>query len=149
MVALSVSSSITGWSLAIVSPGLTRIRRTSPLAMFSPSSGSVKSVTNTFHHNGHEGDNASCPSWLCVSPASSNRSSRNSWIALLGIDAEIADGRFDHRPIDLPVAGQRAKRRDDDIAIIDLKEVAQGRARLAAPEAVGAERRERPREPAI
>ena len=47
IVALSVSSSRTGWSLASVSPALTSTRRTSPAAMFSPSSGSVKSVTKT------------------------------------------------------------------------------------------------------
>ena len=44
IVALSVSSSMTAWSLAIVSPGLTSTRTTSPAAMFSPSSGSFKSV---------------------------------------------------------------------------------------------------------
>ena len=44
IVALSVSSSRIGWSLVTVSPVLTRMRSTSPAAMFSPSSGSVKSI---------------------------------------------------------------------------------------------------------
>src|SRR4026207_2265831 len=46
MVALSVSSSRTDWSFSIVSPALTRTRRTAPAEMVSPSSGSVKSVGN-------------------------------------------------------------------------------------------------------
>src|SRR5439155_19932159 len=47
MVALSVSSSRTVWSLVRVSPGLTRTRSTSPAVTFSPSSGSLKSVTKS------------------------------------------------------------------------------------------------------
>src|SRR5437867_1894203 len=45
IVALSVSSSSTAWSFASASPGLTSTRRTSPVVMFSPSSGRVNSVT--------------------------------------------------------------------------------------------------------
>ena len=44
IVALSVSSSRTGWSIAIVSPTLTSTRVTSPPATFSPSSGTLNSV---------------------------------------------------------------------------------------------------------
>jgi hypothetical protein len=45
MVALSVSSSRTGCSRLIVSPTLTSTRATSALSTFSPSSGTLKSVT--------------------------------------------------------------------------------------------------------
>src|SRR5262245_25816522 len=45
IVALSVSSSTTGWSRAMVSPTLTSTRVTSPEATFSPSSGILNSVT--------------------------------------------------------------------------------------------------------
>ena len=55
----------------------------------------------------------------------------------------------DHRRVDLAVARQRRQRGDDDVAIVDLEEVAQARAVLAAAEPVGAERGERPRQPAI
>src|SRR5690349_11816429 len=45
IVALSVSSSSTGCSFLIVSPTLTSTRVTSPVATFSPSSGTLNSVT--------------------------------------------------------------------------------------------------------
>ncbi len=46
IVALSVSSSRTGWSFLIASPGFTITRRTSPPSMFSPSSGNFMSVAS-------------------------------------------------------------------------------------------------------
>ena len=47
MVALSVSSSSTGWSFFSASPGFTSTRTTSPPATFSPSSGMTKSATRS------------------------------------------------------------------------------------------------------
>ncbi len=48
IVALSVSSSRTGWSFAIASPGFTRMRTTSPAVTFSPSSGRMKSAIDLY-----------------------------------------------------------------------------------------------------
>ncbi len=45
IVALSVSSSSTGWSFFSASPALTRTRTTSPALTFSPSSGILNSAT--------------------------------------------------------------------------------------------------------
>src|SRR5581483_10309412 len=75
--------------------------------------------------------------------------SRNSRIHFLRVDVVGLDRLVDDRFLDLPVARQRGQRPDDHVPVVDLEEIAQPRAVLAAAEAVGAERHQRARQPAV
>ena len=120
MVALSVSSSMTGCSFLTVSPTLTSTLATSPDATFSPSSGTLNSVTYDTAGLDFSG---SIPRSLI---------------------AFCTTAGLDHA-----VAREIAERRDDDEPGIHLEELAQRGTALAAAEAVGAERRDAPRHPAV
>src|SRR5262249_54469218 len=122
IVALSVSSSRTAWSFAIVSPGETSTRTTSPAVTLSPSSRSVKAVAM-----------GSVPGRI--------------W--LVGIDPEVQHGLRHDAAIELSVLGQLRQRRQRDEAAVDLEELPEPGAILAAAEAVGAERADAPRQPPI
>src|SRR3954449_9932866 len=74
---------------------------------------------------------------------------RDRGIGLFWIDAVCLDRLLDDRGLDLAVARQRGERGDDHVAIVDLEELAESGARLAAAEPVGAEHGHRPRQPAI
>src|SRR5688500_3822542 len=123
IVALSVSSSRTGWSLASVSPGFTSTRTTSPAVTFSPSSGILNSVA-------------------IVSLTLSR-------VLLLRIDPEIVDRLRHNLRLDLAVLCQLGERRQRDVSRFDLEELAQVLPVLAAAEAVGAERADAARHPAV
>ena len=64
-------------------------------------------------------------------------------VRLLGVDPQILDGLLRDRRLQLAVARQLVQRRQHDVLGVDLEEVAQRRAALAAAEAIGAERGER------
>ena len=70
-------------------------------------------------------------------------------VGLLGVDAEFGDGFLDHRGLNLALAHQLVQRRQRDEPRIHFEEIAQGRAAFAAAEAIGAERRDAARHPAV
>ena len=109
MVALSVSSSRTGCSLRCVSPALTSTRRTSPAATFSPSSGSVKSVTRRPRGLATDADGMVCAYASAGLPFSGSIS--RSAIALLPPTVRVQ----------LAVARERRQRGDDDVAVSPLR----------------------------
>src|SRR5262245_36344020 len=85
-VALSVSNSTTGWSFSIVSPTFTSTRRTSPVVTFSPSSGTLNSVTGGSYRLGAVG------SWLEAQRQKPRAYSlRCCRIRFFGVDSEILD----------------------------------------------------------
>src|SRR5262249_55448909 len=129
----SVSSSRTGWSCAIVSPGLTRTRRTSPAVTFSPSSGSLKSITRS------------------LQPALSLRrlKSRNRRVPFLRIDVVRLDRLLRDGGFDEALSREGRERRDNHVPVVHLEKIAQARAAVAPAESVGAERGHPPRQPTI
>src|SRR5688500_9744826 len=106
----------------MASPGLTSTFRTSPWATPSPRFGMMNSLIDA--------------------------QSRNRRIRLFGFNSQVFDGLFHDCGFDLLVLHQRIERGQDDEAGIDLEEVAQRGARVAAAKAVGAERLQRLRQPA-
>src|SRR5580698_5986148 len=91
--------------------------------MFSPSSGSLNSIT------------------YLVLPLA------NRWVRLVGVDTQVLHGLPDDFKLDLLVAGQRVQCREDNVFGVDFEEVAQRGAAFAASEAVGAESDQRARHP--
>ena len=72
-------------------------------------------------------------------PGTGDGGLRNCWVRFLGIDSQILDCLVDYRGFDLPIARQIDERREHDVLRIDLEEVAQRRATLAAAKAIRAE----------
>src|SRR5436190_15124598 len=115
------------------------MRSTSPLLMFSPSSGSVKSVGILVDRPVDVTTKVFPPSWLHAGndgyghkcPGSADRR-----IDLLRVDLERDDCVLHHRHRDLSVTREGAERGDDHVTIIDLEEIAQRIAGLAASVAV-------------
>src|SRR5262249_29216928 len=124
MTALSVSNSITGWPSFTSAPGAIIRRTRSPCSMFSPSSGSLNSVTilQPFLADGR--------------------------VRLFGIDAEIFYGSLHGLDFDLVFAGQRAQSCEHNVLGVDFQEVTKRGTILAPAQAVGTKRNEPPRTPA-
>src|SRR4029453_4740377 len=74
---------------------------------------------------------------------------RDCWIRFFAVDVEVLDRLLDDRDIDLALARERVQRGKDDEAAINLEEVPQPCPALAATEAIGPERHQRTRQPAI
>src|SRR5262249_34099584 len=124
MTALSVSSSMTGWPSFTSAPGAIIRRTKSPCSMFSPSSGSLNSVTvlEPFLADGR--------------------------VRLFGIDAQIVHGLLHGFDLDLVFASERAQSCEHDVLGIDFEEVTKRGTILAPAQAVGTKRNEPPRTPA-
>src|SRR6188474_957334 len=100
--------------------------------MFSPSSGSVNSVTRALSpHENTEGRYAVSHGTLFVSG--------DRGIDLLRVDLELLDRVSHDFRVDLLVARECRERRDGDEARVDLKVVPQGGPAFAPAEPIGAE----------
>src|SRR5215469_9446797 len=119
IVALSVSSVISGASTSMRSPGFTITSITST-SLKLPRSGTRTSVR-------------AAASFIAWSPSGLPRH------RLAGIDAERLDRLVHGIDVHASLISQRFERRDCDVVAIHLEEPAQGGARVGAAVAVGAE----------
>src|SRR5262245_13579118 len=122
-VALSVSNSTTGCSFSIVSPTFTSTRRTSPVVTFSPSSGTLNSVTEGSYRLSAIG------SWLKAQPSAKSQkpgaySLRCCRIRLFGVDSEILDRLLNQVRGHRTVGCELAQRRHGNEPRVHLEEVA-------------------------
>src|SRR5438132_4561700 len=129
MVAFSVSSSNSGWSLEIVSPAETRILVRSPESTFSPSSGSLMVVVTA--------------GVLCEILAL-----RNHLINFGRINLHLLDGFLHDRWFDNLLPGEFIQSGQSDEARVHLKKISQGGPSVAAPKTVGSQRDQGTRHPA-
>src|SRR5258708_1077464 len=72
---------------------------------------------------------------------------RDDRVRFLGVNAEILDGLVEDATLNLPIHEKLVHRGQCNEAGVDLEEITQRSAALAAPEAIGAERRQSSRHP--
>src|SRR5208283_4946041 len=123
--ALSVSSSITAWPSLTAAPGAIIRRTRSPCSMFSPSAGSLNSITN------------SIPQLFLTA---SQPALTDGWIQLLGIDSQVPNCLLHDVKPDFLFAHQCAERSQNNVLRIHFEEITQRRPVLTPTKAVRAER---------
>src|SRR4030095_7206134 len=127
IVALSDSSVTSASSAFTVSPGFTRMSMTG-MSLKSPMSGTLTSIVLIYEFSS-------------VGGCSSHRPR----IGPLGVESVLLDRLRDDLRLQLAFVGERLQRGDGDVVAVDLEELAQLDAVVAAPEAVGAQRDVAPR----